>query len=330
MHDDYDDYDDFAPPLLVRNTKAAADSTTVPHVSSTLRYRALTQVSKQIRTEYRPMWLRQSCFRMELPTVAQFINTYFPKVTDHQNGPKLLLISWDHGPIGNESEEESDDDEEYMDGVLTNINLLIRLRARYPTLTVRFISRRVLEDDVPNMACLECGHSIHCGCDNGCDHEDTWDEALWEMRWSYHYLTALNHFLANTNDNWLKTVCDTTILQPRVDFTFDIGTQRLTIYIRFSKGQAPSGFRLKSMYKPALDFLDRSGMIDLEASESIDYVIGEATSKYTRHAVGCSSYVVTYNQIHLDDSTIAGWKKKKEAEASASGVLEEYLDHERS
>ncbi|KAI4952811.1 hypothetical protein J4E91_003285 [Alternaria rosae] len=315
---DYEDWDDPTPPLLVKNTKTAADSTIVPHVLSTLRYRALTQICKQIRTEYRPIWLRQSCFCIELSTVAQFIVTYYPKVLDYQNAPKLLVISWDHGQIGAESEEDCDDDVESTEDVLTNIALLTRLRAHCPTLTVNFISRRVLEDDEPNIMCFECGHSIHCGCGIDCDHEDTWGEALWRMKWSYQYLEALNAFLANTNENWLKLFRGTANLQTHVEFTFYINTQRLTIYIRFSKGQAPRGFKLKSMYNSALGLLNHWGMLDLKASDSIDYVIGEATSKYTRHAGGCGSYVCTYNQIHLDNSTIAGWKKEKEAKTSAS------------
>ncbi|KAI4671234.1 uncharacterized protein J4E88_009267 [Alternaria novae-zelandiae] len=314
----YDDDDDLIRPLLLKRSKVASDSTTVPHLLSTLRYRALTQVCKQIRTEYRPMWLRQSRFCVELPTLAHFINAYYPKVADYQHAPKLLLISWDHGQLGDELEEGYGGDEESMEDVLTNITLLARLRAHCPTFTVNFASRQVLEDDVPNVECFECGHSIHCGCDMDCDHEDTWGEVLWQMRWSYGYLDALDAFLANTNENWLKMLRSTTNLQPRVEFTFHVYTQRLTIYIRFLKGQAPKGFKLKSMYNSALGFLNHWGMLDLKASDSIDYVIGEASGKFTRHDGECPSYVSTYNQIHLDSSTIAVWKKEKEAKTSAA------------
>ncbi|KAI4636340.1 hypothetical protein J4E83_001294 [Alternaria metachromatica] len=282
----YDDDDDLIRPLLLKRSKVASDSTSVPHLLSTLRYRALTQVCKQIRTEYRPMWLRQSRFCVELPTLAHFISAYYPKVADYQNAPKLLLISWDHGQLGDELEEGYGGDEESMEDVLTNITLLARLRAHCPTFTVNFASRQVLEDDVPNVA--------------------------------YGYLDALDAFLANTNENWLKMLRSTTILQPRVEFTFHVYTQRLTIYIRFLKGQAPKGFKLKSMYNSALGFLNHWGMLDLKASDSIDYVIGEASGKFTRHDGECPSYVSTYNQIHLDSSTIAVWKKEKEAKTQAA------------
>jgi len=263
------------------------------------------------------MWLRQSRFCVELPTLAHFIKAYYPKVKDYQNAPKLLLISWDHGRLGDESEEDYGDDEESMEDVLTNITLLARLRAHCPTFTVNFVSRQVLEDDVPNIGCFECGHSIHCGCGVDCDHEDTWDEVFWQMKWSYGYLDALNAFLANTDQNWLKMLRGTANTQPRVEFTFHVPTQSLTIYIRFSKSQAPKGFKLKSMYNSALSFLNHWGMLDLKASESIDYVIGEASGKFTRHDGECPSYVSTYNQIHLDTSAIAVWKKEKEAKTSA-------------
>jgi hypothetical protein len=120
------------PPLLGKGYKTTAGGIASLSQLGTLRYRALTQVCKQIRTEFRPIWLRQSCFRMELLVVAQFVATYYPKVADYQNAPKLLLISWDHGSIedgfGEAYEDAYSTDEDSMEDVLTDITLLVRLR----------------------------------------------------------------------------------------------------------------------------------------------------------------------------------------------------------
>ncbi|CAI9628207.1 unnamed protein product [Alternaria burnsii] len=307
------------PPLLSRGHKNSIGGTVSPSQLGTLRYRAFTQVCKQIRTEFRPIWLRQSCFRMELPAVAQFIKTYYPKVTDYQNAPKLLLISWDHGLIEDEFGEVYEDlngfDEDSMEDVLTDITLLVCLRAYCPNFTAKFVSRRVLEDDVPNCPCGHCGHSIHCVCNDYCDHEDAFVTARLEMEESYQYLQGLNRFLSNSNNSWLKIFRDTVCVGTLVEFTFDINTQVPTIFIRFSQGCAPKGFHLKNMYSCSLVLLDRLGMLDLEHYELLDYVIGEATGKYTRH-VGEHGLQVHYNQIHLDGRTITSWKKGKQAKAS--------------
>jgi hypothetical protein len=312
------------PPLLGKGCKASAGGIASPSQLGTLRYRALTQVCKQIRTEFRPIWLRESCFRMELPAVAQFVTTYYPKVADYQNAPKLLLISWDHGPIEDEFEEAYEDsyhlDEESMEDVLTDITLLVRLRAHCPTFTAKFISRRILEGDLPNMRCDDCGHSIYCGCDSACDHDDALDEAQWELEESHRYLEGLNKFLANSNDLWLQMLRDTTRGHPLVEFTFDFTTQRPTIFIRFSEGRAPKGFHLKNMYTHSLVLLNRLGMLDLKHYELLDYVIGEATGKYTRQ-MGDLGLQIHYNQIHLDGATITSWKKEKESKELASKRL---------
>jgi hypothetical protein len=305
--------------LLGKGHKTPVGGTASPSQLGTLRYRAFTQVCKQIRTEFRPIWLRQSCFRMELPAVAQFIKKYYPRVTDYQNAPKLLLISWEDGLLEDEFGEVYDDfdglDEDSMEGVLTDITLLVRLRAHCPTFTVKFISRRVLEDDVPNRPCGDCGHSIYCACDDSCDHENAFDTARLEMDASYWYLKGLNAFLSNSNDFWLKILRDTVRVGTLVEFTFDIHTQRPTIFIRFSQGCAPKGFNLKNMYSCSLTLFDRLGMLDLKHYELLDYVIGEATGKYTRH-LGEHGLQVHYNQIYLDGRTIASWKRGEKAKAS--------------
>jgi uncharacterized protein (DUF2164 family) len=102
-----------------------------------------------------------------------------------------------------------------------------------------------------------------------------------------------------------------------VEFTFDFYTQRPTLYIRFSQGEAPKGFQLKSMYSYALAFLKRSGILDLNLHRQLDFVIGEATGKYAYNDGGNDADGVIYNQIHLDGATIARWKQEKETKTAS-------------
>jgi hypothetical protein len=74
--------------------------------------------------------------------------------------------------LGDDYEDCDIDYEDSMENMLTDISFLIRLRAHCQTLTAKFVSTRILEDDVGNLRCGDCGHSIHCGCNNDCDHED--------------------------------------------------------------------------------------------------------------------------------------------------------------
>jgi hypothetical protein len=109
---------------------------------------------------------------------------------------------------------------------------------------------------------------------------------------------------------------DTSRVDALVEFTFDFHTQRPTLYIRFYQGEAPKGFQLKNMYCYALAFLKRSGMLDLDLYQQLDYIVGEATGKYASNVSRATADGVTYSQIHLDGATIARWKEEKEVKAS--------------
>lgn len=90
---------------------------------------------------------------MEFPPIPQFINTYYSKAADYQNAPKRLLISWDHGKIIDDFEEDDEDEEESCQDGFTNITLLVCLRVHCPNFTAKFVSRRIVEDDLPNFSC---------------------------------------------------------------------------------------------------------------------------------------------------------------------------------
>jgi hypothetical protein len=247
----------------------------------------LTQSCKQIREEFRPLWLRDAAIRLEIDSVEPFLATYYPNREEYQNAPRLILISWDH-------------DEGYTEDLLFDVTPLLRLRASCSTFVAKFKCRAIIDGDLPNVECWECGHSIHCGCgDADCDHEDAVDEAFCDLLGEYHYTWTLDNFLANPNDSWLKAIRDDVRDAMKVECTVDVLEQRPTIHIRFHQNMAPTGFSKSTMFRDAGRYLRKMGMLDLDIHGKLDFIIGEATGKYTRHFEGCNYSHPTYNQVLL-------------------------------
>jgi len=282
------------PPLLVKCKKESKASS----VYGARQFLAFTQSCKQIRLEYRPLWLRNSAIRVEFKDINDFIATFYPKVEDYQNAPKLFVISWDH--------EEDDFDED----ALLDITPLLRLRASCPTFVASFRARRIIDGDLPDFPCEDCGHSIHCGCDPDCEHEFAVDNAFEELHMQYYYTDALDEILANANASWLKAIREDTAKAMRVECTIDLHSQHLSIYIRFRiPGSAPLLLDKKTMYKGGVQYLKDTGFLDLPSRRNMDFVLGAATGKYTRHLGGCMTLVPIYNQIEIPGSTVYKVKK---------------------
>lgn len=152
---------------------------------------------------------------------SNFIDNFYSETADYTNAPRLLVISWDHH------------DDDYED-VLLDISLLIRIRAYGPTFVTRFRSHQLIEGDFPNVECGDCGHSINCGCDSDCEHEEAMDEAMCELHEEYYYLDALDDILANANPKWLKAFRKDAYKAPNVECVFDVESRQVTVYIRFN------------------------------------------------------------------------------------------------
>lgn len=269
------------------------------------QYLSLAHTCKQIREEFRPLWLRDSAVRLELENVEPFLATYYPTRAEYQNAPKLLLISWHH--------DEADD-------VLFDITPLLRLRAACPTSVANFKCRAMIEGDLPNAECWECGHSIHCGCDDAdCDHEEAIDDAYCQQAFEYQYTQTLDNFLANANESWLQAIRDDVHDVMKVECSVELHEQYLTFHIRFEKGKAPAGFTKANMYKDAGRYLQKMGMFDLVVHGELDFVLGEATGKCPRHGEDCGYPIPTYNQVVLVNP-VATAKAKAKSRAAAKAA----------
>jgi hypothetical protein len=182
------------PPVITRSRQEPTAATA--HSPSGRTFVGLAQSCKQIRSEYRVLWLRGSSIRIKLEDVQSYMTTFYPEAEDYCNAPKLLLISWDH--------ENNGCDED----VLFDITLLLHIRAFCPSNVIQFVCRRLVEYDLPDIDCFECGHNITCTCRAECDHEDTIEEVMFDVHVDYHYMMVLNELLANSNGTWLKSLRD--------------------------------------------------------------------------------------------------------------------------
>jgi hypothetical protein len=72
----------------------------------------------------------------------------------------------------------------------------------------------------------------------------------------------------------------------------------------FPPGHAPTTITKKAMHKCAIQYLQSMGLLGMDTKEAIDFVISEATGKYTRHFEGCRFLVPAYNQIEIAGNTM--------------------------
>jgi hypothetical protein len=284
----------FAPPPLFSTSKPA---TSGRPFNVGRRFFALTQTSKQIRSEFRPLWLRGSSIRIKFDDIDRFIDTFYGTVAEYDNAPKLLIISWD-----DHYDEDSPDD---LDDVLFDVAPLLRLRAFCPTSSINFVPHRLSEFDLPNARCGDCGHSLYCDCNSKCEHEDVMEKAHDILNDIYSYTEALDEILANNTEAWLGILRGTSLKKTmRVEFTVDTQDRHLTVFIRFHYGLGTSKVTKKDMYGSAVKFLHDMGLLGLEYDYMIEFVVGEATGKFARHSEYCDIAVPMYDQIEISGETI--------------------------
>jgi hypothetical protein len=284
----------YAPPPLLSQTKSPPK---LKPRDSGRNFFALSQTSKQLRSEFRPLWLRNSSTRLRFDDFNKFIATFYPTQDQYEIAPKLLVISWDY---------LYHDEDEDLESVVFDITSLLRFGACSPTSEIVFVSHRLIEFDLPNAECGDCGHSLHCGCfNNGCDHEDAFDTARMVLEDEmYGYLHPLNDIVSNYNESWVEALRDTpTNHNLRVKFAFDRDVQEITVFVYFPHCKAPQYFTKNNMYNGAVKYLGEMGLLDIESNYSVDYVVGRATGKYLRHSQHCGFGVAAYDQVEVPGTT---------------------------
>jgi hypothetical protein len=248
----------------------------------------LTQACKQIRLEYRPLWLRRSLILVDFSDLEGFLTTFYcvpgRNETSYRDAPQELTISWDH-----DKEEYADDE------TLIDIGPLLKLRAYSPTSSIKFECRRILEHDFPCTECHECGGCIHTDNSYGygtyaeasrynCWHEDTMSDVMEELHAEYSYLFGFNDFLSNVNAKWLNAIQDMPLDFVELSCTMGAVCEDVTIYIRFRKPSVPEHLRTRDTRRGATAYLTEMGMADLDCYEDIDFIVGIHTDKWVRSA----------------------------------------------
>jgi len=266
---------------------------------------SLTQACKQIRLEYRPLWLRQSVVLVDFIDLKEFLSTFYhiPSCPEawYRDAPRELTVSWDH------------DMTEYGDNkTLIDIRLLLKLHAYSPRSIITFKCRRLLDFDLPCVKCDNCGACIHSDgyseCHLGseatghfCEHEDTINDVFASFHAEYEYLRPLNEFLGNSNTKWLKEIQDMPLNSVELACTMGENSYLPTIYIRFQEHSAPEQLQTRDMYRCAVTYLTEMGMADLEDWQELHYVVGVQTNKWTRHIHGWLNPVCEQALIHGED-----------------------------
>ncbi|KAF2246359.1 hypothetical protein BU26DRAFT_607556 [Trematosphaeria pertusa] len=189
-------------PRLLSLRKGRITPPLAPASASTRQFLGLTQVCKRTRTEYRPIWLRHTAIRIKYGELPAFLQTFYPIVSNYQNAPKLLQISWEHSK-----------------GTL-DLTSLFQMRVQCPTFPGEFVAHVLAEGALPadfgehfrDDICGECGQNLiwdlgtwSCGT-HRVYYEDIFNGWCMYYVEEYEYLGSLNCLLAHRNEQWLADV----------------------------------------------------------------------------------------------------------------------------
>lgn len=171
------------------------------------KFFGLTQVCKQIRAEYRPLWLRNSSVRIHLSHLNLFLQVFHEPRWTIETSPKLLQISWDHNDDFARGQHPFD------------ITKLLHLRAHCPSTKIEFVAHGLAEGEGPDLEddCWVCMEDPDSDADDP-DYECHHGEAMYEdwvdfMMREYWYLRGLNRFLSKKDPTWLAQIREHGILQ---------------------------------------------------------------------------------------------------------------------
>jgi hypothetical protein len=188
----------------------------------------LAQCCQQLRSEYRPLWIRNFAVRLRPHNFSEFVLTFFPPTTQEQkHGPELIQISWEHG----------------VDNVCSQQDIMpfLLLHARFPNVRFQHVPYRVadLEQGPDEQVCDHCREEMYleehghdpvdadgeCNCYNEFITPKEW---LMEAECEMIYTENLEDLLHNKNDKWLA---DLLAGEMTVKCTYDRNTDLPTFRI---------------------------------------------------------------------------------------------------
>jgi hypothetical protein len=226
----------------------------------------LTQTCKQLRAEYRPLWIRELSIRLVPTTIALFMAAFLPVSAQQDQGPKLVQISWCQG----------------RDNLLKecrDLTSLLQLRARFPYVRLQYVPYRVADlkwGPVDDM-CESCeelndmadhGYNIdslsgYCTCHSEDMTYEDWVE-FEETRMGH--MEVVKDFISNNNDEWHT---DILAEQMTVEFTFSPDMDYLTFRI-FCKDTISTNTKT---FGAARDLLKAWGIFNLRCKNDMSLIL---------------------------------------------------------
>ena len=178
---------------------------------SARKFFGLTQVCKQLRTEYRPIWLLNSSVRLMQRDIRLYIHTFYDCAPKWESLPKLLQISAKSPSRGE---------------IVVDLSMLFQIRAYSSRTKIEFIPHILTEEDGPwNDPCVDCEadaeilgyeNDIFMECEHG--HQNFEDFVEFTLEEQFPYLAGLNAFLENDNPRWLSDIRSRKVSFVRIDF----------------------------------------------------------------------------------------------------------------
>jgi hypothetical protein len=84
-------------PYVPRAHKRSQSGLATLWVQRMWQFLGLAQTCQQLRSEYRPLWIRDLAVRLRPNNFSEFVATFLPSSQELQHGPQLIQISWWHG-----------------------------------------------------------------------------------------------------------------------------------------------------------------------------------------------------------------------------------------
>ena len=253
----------------------------------TWQYLAVTQVCKQVRAEYRPIWVQD--LRVGFAStcgVTLFANTFLHYGSGTNHMPKLVQFSWAHGH----------DNEKSFD-----LMPILRLHARSPSLRTEFVPQLIAQGGyiVDDDMCRSCSNQIrdydsisdfeNCECPDYDWTHDEWSAFKFEQM---EYTHSIRNFIHNPNKSWLEA-----IREDKMTVTCAINEESCQGTFRILCREPICQTTTKS--QPALDLLEQWGIFDLDVKKCTVFVMAYEDEQITeRNGRKITNSVVREVRVH--------------------------------
>ena len=273
------------------------------HAERVWKFFALTQVCKQIRAEYRPLWINDCSIRLNSTySLRSFVDDFLHQTDTVKHAPKLFQYAWEH----------DDDSKRRVD-----LTVLLQLRAHCPHFQVEFVPYKVATgDQVHDDICPPCltrsfneEHGLDFLSDDGqcfCPEFDMDQE-----EWEYHkvdqmsYTSDIEQFIHNDNEAWIHAVKEGEV---SVSCTFSQTTDRITFKILYKEPVCST----TANSNPAKDLLKRWGLIGPPGcpyggwfTDGMDFVVAYEDKQTTRED-GYEMVNSVVREVHINREPFNG------------------------